>query len=132
MHGPGKPLLEFLAIIFGTAAAGFLSDTAIQEGRELADVAHRFWVASAICVAIAVAGTDLKADSNLHASVSVTDVAGNTGTASRDHAYTVDLAAQATDDTDRVTEDSHPGTSGNVLANDEHGAVVKTAKPPQQ
>ncbi|MEJ2310347.1 MAG: Ig-like domain-containing protein, partial [Gammaproteobacteria bacterium] len=75
---------------------------------------------------IAVAGSDLKADSNLHASVSTTDAAGNTGTASLDHAYTVDLAAQATDDTDRVTEDSHPGTSGNVLSNDEQGAVVSS------
>ena len=50
-------MTTFLAIIFGTAAAGFLSDMAIQDGRALADVAHRFLTASAICVTIAVVGT---------------------------------------------------------------------------
>ena len=42
---------------------------------------------------IDVAGSDLAADTNVHASVTATDAAGNTGTATDDQAYTVDTVA---------------------------------------
>ena len=42
---------------------------------------------------IDVAGSDLVADTNVHASVNATDVAGNPGTATDDQAYTVDTVA---------------------------------------
>lgn len=52
-------MTTFLAIISGTAAAGFLSDWSLR-GEEAAGVdlaPSRLWMASAVCVAIAVIGT---------------------------------------------------------------------------
>ncbi|MFV1967269.1 MAG: MFS transporter, partial [Pirellulaceae bacterium] len=50
-------MTTFLAIIFGTAAAGFLTKATLHEGHELAVAAPGLWTASAICLLIAVAGT---------------------------------------------------------------------------
>ncbi|MHB8860883.1 MAG: MFS transporter [Pirellulaceae bacterium] len=50
-------MTTFLAIIFGAASAGLLSDMAITERQSLTASAHRLWVASGVCVAIAVVGT---------------------------------------------------------------------------
>ena len=50
-------MTTFLAIIFGTATAGLLSDLVIRPGLTLTEVAHQFWVTSAVCVTIAVLGT---------------------------------------------------------------------------
>ena len=44
---------------------------------------------------IDVAGSDLAADTNVHASVTTTDAAGNSATATDDQAYTVDTTAPA-------------------------------------
>lgn len=50
-------MTTFLAIIFGTAAAGGLGQWLIDENAPLAASAGRLWRGSACCVAIAVAGT---------------------------------------------------------------------------
>ena len=50
-------MTTFLAIIFGTATAGSLSDWSVQIGTELEISTTRLWAASACCIAIAVAGT---------------------------------------------------------------------------
>jgi acyl-[acyl-carrier-protein]-phospholipid O-acyltransferase/long-chain-fatty-acid--[acyl-carrier-protein] ligase len=60
-------MTTFLAIIFGAASAGVLSDLAlksaattgasVEDGLPLANTAHRLWMASLICIGIAVAGT---------------------------------------------------------------------------
>jgi acyl-[acyl-carrier-protein]-phospholipid O-acyltransferase/long-chain-fatty-acid--[acyl-carrier-protein] ligase len=47
----------FLAIIFGTAAAGMLNHLFVDREAPLVESAHRLWIGSAICVSIAVAGT---------------------------------------------------------------------------
>ncbi len=50
-------MTTFLAIIFGAASAGLLSDLAMRDGQSLTATAYRLWVASGVCVGIAVAGT---------------------------------------------------------------------------
>ena len=55
---------------------------------------------------INVAGSDLAADTNVHASVTTTDAAGNATTATDDQAYTVDTVAPAATITlDAITAD---------------------------
>jgi plastocyanin len=49
-------------------------------------------VQAGLTFSIDVAGSDLAADTNVHASVNTTDAAGNTATASDDQAYAVDTA----------------------------------------
>ena len=49
-------------------------------------------VQAGLTFSIDVAGSDLAADTNVHASVNTTDAAGNTATATDDQAYTVDTA----------------------------------------
>ncbi len=46
-----------LAIIFGTAAAGFLGDWFLDPDTPLEMTAHRMWIGSAFCIGIAVVGT---------------------------------------------------------------------------
>ena len=70
---------------------------------------------------IAVDGTDLKADTNVKASVTATDAAGNAQSAALDHGYTVDTDISATADTLTTDEDHIGAISGNVLLNDDHG-----------
>ena len=56
---------------------------------------------------IDVAGSDLVADTNVHASVNTTDAAGNTATATDDQAYTVDTVAPVASITlDAITADN--------------------------
>ena len=56
---------------------------------------------------IDVAGSDLAADTNVHASVTATDAAGNATTATDDQAYTVDTVAPAASITlDAITADN--------------------------
>jgi hypothetical protein len=50
-------------------------------------------VQAGLTFSIDVAGSDLAADTNVHASVNTTDAAGNTATATDDQAYTVDTVA---------------------------------------
>ena len=50
-------MTTFLAIIFGTVLAGLLCDLAIEEGVPLDATAHRLWIASVVCMGIAVTGT---------------------------------------------------------------------------
>jgi MFS family permease len=50
-------MTTFLAIIFGTAAAGFLGDWFIDPHAPLAASAHRMWIGSAWCIGIAILGT---------------------------------------------------------------------------
>ncbi|MFO0915144.1 MAG: MFS transporter [Pirellulales bacterium] len=50
-------MTTFLAIIFGTVAAGFLGDSLIPAGQAIVDAAPKLWVGSAICVGIAITGT---------------------------------------------------------------------------
>jgi MFS family permease len=50
-------MTTFLAIIFGAVLAGVLCDLAIEEGVPLDATAHRLWIASIVCMGIAVAGT---------------------------------------------------------------------------
>jgi VCBS repeat-containing protein len=94
--------------------------------------------------AIAVDGADLKADTNVHASVTGTDAAGNTATAAVDHRYAVDTAIQMptialphTMDTgvshsDGITSISKPMFVGDaepgshVVIKDAQGTVVAT------
>lgn len=51
-------MTTFLAIIFGTAAAGALLTSIVPEGEEatLARAASRLWIGSAVCVVIAMVG----------------------------------------------------------------------------
>ena len=55
---------------------------------------------------IDVDGADLAADSNVHASVTATDGAGNTDTATDAQAYTVDTAVSASISIDDITADN--------------------------
>lgn len=50
-------MTTFLAIIFGTVAAGLLSSFLIDDQRPLAETAVNLWRGSAICLMIAVIGT---------------------------------------------------------------------------
>ncbi len=50
-------MTTFLAIIFGTVAAGFLSEVFVDVDKPVHLTAHRLWMASGVCVAIAIAGT---------------------------------------------------------------------------
>jgi acyl-[acyl-carrier-protein]-phospholipid O-acyltransferase/long-chain-fatty-acid--[acyl-carrier-protein] ligase len=50
-------MTTFLAIIFGTAAAGLLGDWFIDPSAPLEASAHRMWVGSSLCIGIAAAGT---------------------------------------------------------------------------
>jgi acyl-[acyl-carrier-protein]-phospholipid O-acyltransferase/long-chain-fatty-acid--[acyl-carrier-protein] ligase len=50
-------MTTFLAIIFGAASAGVLSDLAMEDRQSLTATAYRLWIASCVCVGIAVAGT---------------------------------------------------------------------------
>ncbi len=50
-------MTTFLAIIFGTAAAGYLSDWSLEAAASNGPSAARLWVASACCIAIAIVGT---------------------------------------------------------------------------
>ena len=50
-------MTTFLAIIFGTAAAGLLGDWFIDPNAPLEASAYRMWVGSACCIGIAVTGT---------------------------------------------------------------------------
>ena len=78
---------------------------------------------------IAVDGADLKADSSVHASVTGTDAAGNSQTATADHAYTVDSSIV----TLGVSLTTDSGVAGDLVTNDGHlqitgqetGAVVE-------
>ena len=86
-------------------------------------------VQTGLTFSIDVAGSDLAADTNVHASVNTADAAGNTATATDDQAYTVNDATLITGDiTGTVTEaggiaNSTPGTSfavGNLDSADIH------------
>ena len=86
-------------------------------------------VQTGLTFSINVAGSDLAADTNVHASVNTADAAGNTATATDDQAYTVNDATLITGDiTGTVTEaggiaNSTPGTSfavGNLDLADIH------------
>ncbi|NLF72849.1 MAG: MFS transporter [Candidatus Anammoximicrobium sp.] len=50
-------MTTFLAIIFGTAAAGLLGDAFLDPDTPLELTAHRMWIGSAFCIGIAVVGT---------------------------------------------------------------------------
>jgi acyl-[acyl-carrier-protein]-phospholipid O-acyltransferase/long-chain-fatty-acid--[acyl-carrier-protein] ligase len=50
-------MTTFLAIIFGAASAGILSDLSMGQGRPLSESAPQLWIASLVCVGIAVVGT---------------------------------------------------------------------------
>jgi acyl-[acyl-carrier-protein]-phospholipid O-acyltransferase/long-chain-fatty-acid--[acyl-carrier-protein] ligase len=50
-------MTTFLAIIFGTATAGFLTKATLREGQQLEVAATGLWLASGICVLIAITGT---------------------------------------------------------------------------
>jgi acyl-[acyl-carrier-protein]-phospholipid O-acyltransferase/long-chain-fatty-acid--[acyl-carrier-protein] ligase len=50
-------MTTFLAIIFGTASAGLFAKWFVDRDAPLTESAHRLWVGSAFCVAIAVTGT---------------------------------------------------------------------------
>ena len=64
-------------------------------------------VQAGLTFSIDVAGSDLAADTNVHASVNTTDAAGNTGTATDDQAYTVDTVAPVASITlDAITADN--------------------------
>jgi hypothetical protein len=78
--------------------------------------------------AISVKGSDLAADSNVHASVTATDAAANTATATADHAYTVDTTAEATITIDSITADNIVNAAegaGNVNVRGTVGGDVK-------
>ncbi|WP_018260350.1 Ig-like domain-containing protein, partial [Methylobacterium sp. WSM2598] len=55
---------------------------------------------------INVQGSDLAADTKVHASITATDTAGNTASASADHSYTVDTLATATISLNDITADN--------------------------
>ena len=64
-------------------------------------------VQAGLTFSIDVVGSDLAADTNVHASVNTTDAAGNTGTATADQAYTVDTVAPVASITlDAITADN--------------------------
>ena len=64
-------------------------------------------VQAGLTFSIDVAGSDLAADTNVHASVTATDAAGNTATATDDQAYTVDTVAPVASITlDAITADN--------------------------
>ena len=64
-------------------------------------------VQAGLTFSIDVAGSDLVADTNVHASVTTTDAAGNTATATDDQAYTVDTVAPVASITlDAITADN--------------------------
>ena len=64
-------------------------------------------VQAGLTFSIDVAGSDLAADTNVHASVTTTDAAGNTATATDDQAYTVDTVAPVASITlDAITADN--------------------------
>ncbi len=50
-------MTTFLAIILGTASAGILGQVFVNEDLPLTDSASGLWIGSAMCVAVAVAGT---------------------------------------------------------------------------
>jgi acyl-[acyl-carrier-protein]-phospholipid O-acyltransferase/long-chain-fatty-acid--[acyl-carrier-protein] ligase len=50
-------MTTFLAIIFGAASAGFFSDLAAKGSGSLDAAARKMWLASAVCIGIAVVGT---------------------------------------------------------------------------
>jgi MFS family permease len=50
-------MTTFLAIIFGAASAGFFSDLAAEGSVSIDTAAQRMWIASAVCIGIAVVGT---------------------------------------------------------------------------
>lgn len=50
-------MTTFLAIIFGTVAAGFLGNQLVASGQALVDAAPQLWIGSAICIGIALSGT---------------------------------------------------------------------------
>ena len=64
-----------------------------------------------------VAGSVLVGNTSISASVSVSDVAGNTATANASHTYSVDTAAEATISIDAVTSDNvvNAAESGNTV-----------------
>ena len=64
---------------------------------------------------IAVIGSDLAADTLIHARVAVTDAAGNSTTATADHAYTVDTTAPVVAIT-AIADDT--GTPGDFITSD--------------
>ena len=64
-------------------------------------------VQAGLTFSIDVAGSDLAADTNVHASVTTTDAAGNAATATDDQAYTVDTVAPVASITlDAITADN--------------------------
>ncbi|NEX16835.1 MAG: hypothetical protein C1943_09450, partial [Halochromatium sp.] len=75
---------------------------------------------------IDVPGADLKADpdTQIDGSVSATDAAGNTATATATHGYSVDAGASVTDDSQSVIEDTQPSVTDNVLTNDDTGLTI--------
>ncbi|MEJ2310659.1 MAG: Ig-like domain-containing protein, partial [Gammaproteobacteria bacterium] len=71
---------------------------------------------------IAVPGSELQGASSIHAAVSTTDSAGNTGTASLDHAYRVDAGAPAvTVNAVALTNDNTPDITGST---DDPNAII--------
>jgi MFS family permease len=50
-------MTTFLAIIFGGALGGVLSDLAVRADRPFSETASRLWMASAVCVTIAMLGS---------------------------------------------------------------------------
>ena len=71
------------------------------------DSAYTGLVQAGFTFSIDVAGSDLAADTNVHASVTTTDAAGNATTATDDQAYTVDTVAPVASITlDAITADN--------------------------
>ena len=77
--------------------------------------------------AIAVMGSDLSADNNVQAQVTVKNIDGRTLTASDGQTYKIDTQVNATDDTNTAIEDQAANaTSGNVLTNDDQDGTQVT------
>ena len=81
-------------------------------------------VLAGLTFSVDVAGSDLAADTNVHASVTATDVAGNTGTATDDQVYTVDTVAPVASITfDAITADNivNAAEAAGTGCGDRHG-----------
>src|SRR4029077_16407430 len=86
-------------------------------------------VLAGLTFSIDVAGSDLAADTNVHASVNTTDAAGNTATATDDQAYTVDTVAPVASiildaiTADNVVNIAEGGSAGVAIAGTVGGDV---------
>ena len=90
-------------------------------------------VHAGLTFSVDVAGSDLAADTNVHASVTATDAAGNPATATHDQPYTVDTVAPvATITLDAITADNIVNAAeaaGTVAVTGTVGSDVRTATP---